>query len=69
MNILYQKTLADGRIVTVYNDGTQQNNIIAVIKTKGNVRPKILRLKEEADRWKDELAKELGLSQEELELA
>jgi len=68
MRILYQKTLDDGRIVTVYNDGTQQNNIIAVIKTDNTAQPKILRLKEEADRWKDELAKELGISKEDLGL-
>ena len=67
MKILLRKTLSDGRKVLVYNDGTEQYNIVAVI-SNGTYPSKILRMKEEEERWKDELPKELGVSKEELGL-
>lgn len=68
MNIVFQKKLADGRTIIVYNDKTEQNNFIALVKRDGIKPDLIIPLREQEDRWKDELPKILGITKKELDL-
>ena len=68
MRILFRKNLPDGRNVVVYDDKTEQNNIITVIKMGGIIPNKIIKLSDEEEEWRDELPKILGISKEELGL-
>ena len=67
MRIILTHNLPDGRQLLVYDDGSQQTNIIAIIRNKQNP-PTIIKLKEREERWKDDLSKRLGFSKKELGL-
>lgn len=64
MKILYKKDFQ----IMVYDDGTERNNIIVLIKMDGIVPKKTIKLSDEEEEWKDELAKMLRMSKEELGL-
>lgn len=67
MRVILMHKLPDGRQLLVYDDGSQQVNIIAIIKDGQNP-PLTIKLKERAERWKDDLAKKLGFTKEEMGL-
>lgn len=66
MKTLLTKDLKDGRRVIVYNDHSERDNIIVIIKSASNIIPKIVKLTDEAEKWMDDLPKILGVSKEEL---
>ena len=66
MKILLLKTLKDGRRVIVYNDHTERDNIVVMVKPVSSIIPKITKLTDEEEKWRDDLPKMLGVTKEEL---
>ena len=68
MKVLLKKTLNDGRRVVVYNDYTEKNNIIVIIKSSSSLIPEIIKLTDEEEKWRDDLPSILNISKEELNI-
>ena len=68
MKTLLIRNLKDGRRVIVYNDYSERDNIIVLIKSSTSIIPKIEKLTDEAEKWRDDLPKILGISREELDI-
>lgn len=67
--IILNRKLPDGRRVIVYDREFYPLNYIAVVKQDGNSIPILtLSMREEEDRWKDDLSKALKVSKKELGL-
>ena len=66
MKIILLKTLKDGRRVIVYNDHTERDNIVVMVKPASSIIPKITKLTDEEEKWRDDLPKMLGVTKEEL---
>lgn len=66
MKTLLIKELKDGRRVIVYDDHSDRDNIIVVIKFPPDIVPKVIKLTDEEEKWKDDLPKILGVTKEEL---
>ena len=68
MKILLRKNLEDGRRVLVYNDYSEKNNIIVIVKTSSGPIPQIIKLTDEEEKWRDDLPNILNVSKEELNI-
>lgn len=66
MKTLLVKNLKDGRRVIVYNDYSERDNIIVIIKSASSIVPEIIKLTDEEEKWRDDLPKILKVSKEEL---
>jgi len=67
MKIIFSRKLSDGRTILVYDKGTERNNLILIITSKGPAPDKIIDLKDSWN-WEDKLPKLLGVSKDELGL-
>ncbi len=68
MKILLRKNLEDGRRVIVYNDFSEKNNIIVMVKTSTSIIPEVIKLTDEEEKWRDDLPTILNVSKEELNI-
>lgn len=68
MKTLLMQTLKDGRRVIVYNDFSEKDNIIVIVKTPPSIIPEIIKLTDEAEKWCDDLPNILGVPKEELDI-
>lgn len=66
MKILLSNNLKDGRRVLVYNDFSERDNIIVLIKEKNCAIPEMVKLTDEEERWRDDLPRILGVDKKEL---
>jgi len=66
MKTLLMKNLKDGRRIIVYNDHSERDNIIVIVKSPPSIIPEIIKLTDEAEKWRDDLPKILKVSKEEL---
>ena len=68
MKTLLMKTLKDGRRVIVYDDQSERDNIVIMIKTPLSIIPKVIKLTDDEEKWRDDLPKILGISKEEMDI-
>lgn len=66
--MLLLKNLNDGRRVLVYNDYSEKDNIIALIRENFSPITEIMKFTDEEERWRDELPIKLGVTREELNI-
>lgn len=67
--IVFRRELSDGRYVIVYDTQFHPFNYVAIVKQNGNTRPiMVVEMREEEQKWKDELSKALKLTKKELGL-